>query len=86
MLPQLIITVEYNNVIRVIEEAKINLTIWWSINIVNIYIQEMLADFTSFPIKGILSEPTRMFPHTIVSSKYPPITCNRGNKTLSTRI
>ena len=47
----MIITVEYNNVIRVIEEAKINLTIWWSINIVNIYIQEMLADFTSFLIK-----------------------------------
>ena len=51
MLPQLIITAEYNNVIRVIEEAKIHLMTWWSINIVDIYIQEMLADFTSFLIK-----------------------------------
>ena len=38
ILPQLIITAEYNNVIRVIEEAKINLMTWWSINIVDIYI------------------------------------------------
>ena len=42
---------EYNNVIRVTEKTKINLMIWWSINIVNIYIQELLADFTSFLIK-----------------------------------
>ena len=49
--PQLIITAEYNNVIRVTEEANINLMTWWSINIVDIFIQEMLADFTSFLIK-----------------------------------
>ena len=42
---------EYNNIIRVTEEAKINLMTWWSINVVDIYIQEMLADFTSFLIK-----------------------------------
>ena len=51
ILPQLIIIVEYNNVIRVIEETKINLMTWWSINVVDIFIQEMLADFTSFLIK-----------------------------------
>ena len=51
ILPQLIITAEYNNVIRVTEEAKINLMTWWSINIVDIFIQEMLVDFTSFLIK-----------------------------------
>ena len=51
MLPQLIITAEYNNVIRVTEETKINLMTWWSINIVDIYIREMLADFISFLIK-----------------------------------
>ena len=48
ILRQLIITVEYNNVIRVTEEAKINLTKWWSINIVDIYIREMLADLHLF--------------------------------------
>ena len=53
MLPQLIITTEYNNVIRVTEEANIHLMTWWSINIVDIYIQEMLADFTSFLIKNL---------------------------------
>ena len=37
-------------------------------------------------VEGILSEPTRRFPHTRVSSKCSPITCNRGNKTLSTRL
>ena len=52
---------------------------WWSINIVDIFIEEMLADFTSFLIKtfsegynkhygrsvnGIISELTRRFPHT----------------------
>ena len=67
----------------------------------NIYIQEILADCTSFlikplvmvinrhygrSVKGILSEPTRRFRHTRVSSMYPPITCNRGNKTLNTRL
>ena len=67
----------------------------------NIYIQEMLIDFTSFLIKPfvrvinkhygrsmkeILFEPIMRFSHTRVSSKYPPITCNRGNKTLSTRL
>ena len=51
ILPQLIITAEYNNVIRVTEEAKINLMTWWSINVVDIYIQAMLADFISFLIK-----------------------------------
>ena len=51
ILPQLIIIAKYNNVIRVTEEIKINLMIWWSINIVNIYIQELLADFTYFLIK-----------------------------------
>ena len=82
--------------------SRINLMTWWSINIVDIFIQEMLADFTSFlitkpfvrvinkyygrSVKGILSEPTRRFPHIRVSSKYSPITCNRGNKTLSTRL
>ena len=65
---------------------------WWSINRVDIFIQEMLADFTSFLIKplvrvinkyysrnmkGILSEPTRRLPHIRVSSMYPPITYNR---------
>ena len=97
----MIITTEYNNVIRVTKEAKINLMTWWSINVVYIYIQEMLADFTSFliktfseginkyygrSVKGILSESTRRFLYIRVSSKYPPITCNRGNKTLSTRL
>ena len=53
ILLQLIITAEYNNVIRVIEEAKINLMTWWSINIVDFFIQEMLADFTSFLIKNL---------------------------------
>ena len=42
---------EYNNVIRVTEETKINLMTWLSINVVDIYIQEMLAYFTSFLIK-----------------------------------
>ena len=66
----------------------------------DIFIQEMLTDFTSFlkktftrvinkhygrSAKGILSEPTRGFPHTKVSSMYPLVTYNRGNKTLSTR-
>ena len=37
-------------------------------------------------VKGILSKLTRRFPHTRVRSRYPPITCNRGNKTLSTRL
>ena len=74
---------------------------WWSINIADIYIQEMLTDFTSFlkktftrvinkyydrSVKGILSTPTRRFPHTRVSFRYPPLTCNRGNKILSTRL
>ena len=86
---------KYNNVITVTEETKINLMTWWSINIADIYIQEMLTDFTSFLIKrfvrvinkhygrsakGILAEPTTRSPHTRVSSKYPPITCNRGIK------
>ena len=48
MLPQLIITAEYNNVIRVTEEAKIHLMTWWSINIVDTYIREMLADLHLF--------------------------------------
>ena len=48
----MIITAEYNNVIRVTEETKINLMTWWSINIVDNYIREMLADFTSFLIKN----------------------------------
>ena len=51
ILPPLIITAKYNNVIMVTEEAKINLMTWWNINVVDIYIQEMLADFTSFLIK-----------------------------------
>ena len=62
----------------------------------DIYIQELQADFTSFLIKktlvrvinkhyghsmkGILSKPTRRFPHTRVSCKYPSITYNRGIK------
>ena len=46
-----IITAEYNNVMRVTEETNINLMTWWSINIVDIYIREMLADFTFFLIK-----------------------------------
>ena len=37
-------------------------------------------------VKGILYGPTRMFPHTRVSAMYPPVTCNRENKTLSTRL
>ena len=72
---------EYNNVIRVTEKAKINLTTWWSINIVDIYIQDTLVDFYTFSyktfsegykqhydyyVKEILSEPTRSFPHTRV--------------------
>ena len=40
----------------------------------------------SHSVKGILSEPTRRFPHTRVSSMYPLITYNRGNKTLSTQL
>ena len=36
---------------RVTEETNINLMTWWSINIVDIFIQEMLADFSSFLIK-----------------------------------
>ena len=74
---------------------------WWSINQVDIFIQEMLADFTSFLIKplvrviskhydrsmkGILYEPTKRFPHTRVRSVYPPVTCNWGNKTMSTQL
>ena len=51
ILPQLIMTAEYNNVIRVTEKAMINLMTWWSINIVDIFIPKMLADFTSFFIK-----------------------------------
>ena len=47
----MIITVEYNDVIRVIKKSKINLMAWWSFNIVDIFIQEMLADFTYFLIK-----------------------------------
>ena len=35
--------------------------------------------------KGILSEPTRRFPHTKVVY-HSSVTCNRGNKTLSTRL
>ena len=87
--------------IRVTGEIKINLMTLWRINIMAIYIQDMLADFISFlikslvrvinkhydcSVKGILFEPTRRFPHTRVSSKCPLITCNRGNKTLSTRL
>ena len=34
---------------------------------------------------GILSEPTRRFPHTKVVY-HPSVTYNRGNKTLSTRL
>ena len=71
------------HMIRVTAETKINFLTWWSINIVSIYLQDMLADFTSFLIKplvmvisehydrgtkGILSEPTRRFPHIRVSS------------------
>ena len=37
--------------IRVIAETKINLKTWGSINIVDISIQDMLADFISFLIK-----------------------------------
>ena len=74
---------------------------WWSINIADIYIQEMLTDFTSFlkktftrvinkhygrSAKGIPTELTGRFLHTRVTSKYPPITYNRRNKTLSTRL
>ena len=47
----MIITTEYNNVIRATEETKINLMTCWSINKVDIFIQEMLADFISFLIK-----------------------------------
>ena len=36
-------------------------------------------------MKGILSEPTRRFPHTKVIY-HPSITCYRGNKTLNTRL
>ena len=61
----------------------------------DIFIQEMLTDFESFlikplvrvinkhygrSVKGILSEPIKRFPHIRVSSKYPSITYNRGNK------
>ena len=35
--------------------------------------------------KGILSKPTRRFPHTKVIY-HLSITCNRGNKTLSTQL
>ena len=35
--------------------------------------------------KGILSKPTRRFPHTRVV-QHPPVTYNEGNKTLSTRL
>ena len=38
ILPQLIIIAEYNNIIRISEEAKINLMTWWSINMVDIFI------------------------------------------------
>ena len=51
-----IITAEYNNVMRVTEETNINLMTWWSINIVNIYIQELLAGFTSFFLIKTFSE------------------------------
>jgi hypothetical protein len=54
-----------------------------SINMVNIYIQDIIADYITFlhktcseglnrhygcSMKGILSVPTRRFPHTRVSS------------------
>jgi len=39
------------HMIRVTAETKINLMTWWSINIVDISIQDMLADFISFLIK-----------------------------------
>ena len=44
---------ENKHIIRVTAETKINLMTWRSINIVDIYIQEMLADFTSFLTKTI---------------------------------
>ena len=66
----------------------------------NIYKPDMIADHKTFllkllvrvinkhygrSMKGILSEPIRRFPHTKVIY-HPSVTCNRGNKTLSTRL
>ena len=42
---------KYNNVIRVTEENMINFMTWWRTNVVDIFIQEMLTDFTSFLIE-----------------------------------
>jgi hypothetical protein len=54
-----------------------------SINMFNIYIQDIIVDYTTFlhktfsvglnkhygrSVKGIISEPTRRFPHTRVTS------------------
>ena len=92
----MIIIAEYNNVIRVTEEAKINLMTWWSINIVDNLYTRAASKFYIFSykktlvrvinkhydhsVKGIISEPTRRFPHIRVNYKHPPITCNRGIK------
>jgi len=80
---QVYLVVENKHMIIVTAETKINLVTWWSFNVVDISIQDMLADYTSFLIKtfsgvinkhydrsmkGIHSEPTRRFPHTRVSS------------------
>ena len=47
------LVVENKHMIRVTVETKINLMTWRSINIVDIYIQEMLAEFISFLIKKL---------------------------------
>ena len=59
ILPQLIITAEYNNVIRVIEEAKINLMTWWS--------QSGTRVCLVF-IPSILVEPTHISKHILIVS------------------
>ena len=85
----------YNNVIRVTEKTKINLMTWWNINVVDIFIQKMLADFISFlikplvrvisehydrSVKRIISVPTRRFSHTRVSSNIHLSPATRGIK------
>ena len=68
----MIITVEYNNVIRVTGEVKINLMTWWSINIVDIYIQEMLADFTYFLIKPLVRVINKHYGCSVKESSLSP--------------
>ena len=84
---------------RVTAEIEINGEL---LIIVKIYKPDMMADhITSLQkkllmrvinkhydrsAKGILSKPTRRFPHTKVSCMYRLVTYNMGNKTLSTQL